>query len=122
MEKHINVVGVLYIVLSVFSFLGAFTLYFLLRLIGNFSDDYQTNMILTMIANVLAVVLVVLSIPGIIGGIGLIKRKNWARVLVLILSFFNLFHFPLGTAIGIYAIWALLQPEVAAAFDIKDKI
>jgi phage shock protein PspC (stress-responsive transcriptional regulator) len=116
MEKHINVVGVLYIVLSVFSFLGAFTIYFLFRLIGNFSDDYQTNMILTMIANVLAVVLVALSIPGIIGGIGLIKRKNWARILVLILSILNLFHFPLGTAIGIYAIWALLQPEVAVAF------
>lgn len=119
MEKHINVVGVLYIILSIFCFLGAFTVYFLLRMIGNFSDDYDANMILTMIANVLAVLLVVLSIPGLIGGIGLIKRKNWARILILILSILNLFNFPIGTAIGVYAIWALLQPEVAAAFEKK---
>lgn len=117
MEKHINVVGVLYIVLSVLSFLGAFTVYFLLRLIGNFTDDADANMILTVIADVLSVVLVVLAIPGLIGGIGLIKRKNWARILILILSIINLLNFPIGTAVGIYSIWALLQPEVAAEFQ-----
>jgi hypothetical protein len=117
MEKHINVVGVLYIVLSVLSFLGAFTVYFLLRLIGNFADDHDATMVLNIIANVLSIILVVLAIPGLIGGIGLIKRKNWARILVLILSILNLVNFPIGTAIGIYALWALLQPEVAAVFE-----
>jgi len=117
MEKHINVVGVLYIILGVLSFLGAFTVYFLLRLIGNFSDDPNANMVLMIIANVLSVVLVVSAIPSLIGGIGLIKRKNWARILVLILSIFNLLNFPIGTAIGIYALWALLQAEVAAEFQ-----
>jgi NADH:ubiquinone oxidoreductase subunit K len=117
MEKHINVVGVLYIILSVLSFLGAFTIYFVLRLIGNFTDDDNANMILTIIADVLSVVLVVLAIPCLIGGIGLIKRKNWARILVLILSIINLLNFPIGTVIGIYSIWALLQPEVTAEFQ-----
>ncbi|MEL7589209.1 MAG: hypothetical protein AAGU19_21025 [Prolixibacteraceae bacterium] len=117
MEKHINVVGVLYIVLSVLSFLGAFTIYFLLRLIGNFADDHNANMVLSLIAQVLSVVLVVLAIPGLVGGIGLIKRKSWARILVLILSIINLLNFPIGTAIGIYSIRALLQPEVAAEFQ-----
>ncbi|MEN6454232.1 MAG: hypothetical protein ABFD10_08225 [Prolixibacteraceae bacterium] len=117
MEKHINVVGVLYIILSVLSFLGAFTVYFVLRLIGNFTDDTNANMVLTVIADVLSVVLVVLAIPGLIGGIGLIKRKDWARILILILSIINLLNFPIGTAVGVYSIWALLQPEVAAEFQ-----
>lgn len=117
MEKHINVVGVLYIILSVLSLLGAFTIYFVLRVIGNFTDDPNADMILTTIANVLSIVLVVLAIPGLIGGIGLIKRKNWARILVLILSIINLLNFPIGTAVGIYSVWALLQPEVAAEFE-----
>ncbi len=117
MEKHINVVGVLYIILSVLSFLGAFTIYFVLRLIGNFTDDHNANMVLTIIADVLSVVLVALAIPGLIGGIGLIKRKNWARILILILSIINLLNFPIGTAVGIYSIWALLQPEVTAEFQ-----
>ena len=117
MEKHINVVGVLYIILSVLSFLGAFTIYFVLRLIGNFTDDHNANMVLTIIADVLSVVLVALAIHGLIGGIGLIKRKNWARILILILSIINLLNFPIGTAVGIYSIWALLQPEVTAEFQ-----
>jgi len=117
MEKHINVVGVLYIILSVLSFLGAFTIYFVLRLIGNFTDDHNANMVLTIIADVLSVILVALAIPGLIGGIGLIKRKNWARILILILSIINLLNFPIGTAVGIYSIWALLQPEVTAEFQ-----
>jgi len=29
----------------------------------------------------------------------------------------NLFNFPAGTAICVYAIWALVQPEVAAEED-----
>ncbi len=117
MEKHINVVGVLYIVLSILSFLGAITIYFVLRLVGNFTDDANANMILNIIANVLSVILVVTGIPGLIGGIGLMNRKNWARILVLILSVLNLLNFPIGTLIGIYAIWALVQPEVIAAFE-----
>ncbi len=119
MEKHIHVVGILYIVLSIFCFLGAFAVYFIFRIIGNFSDDQDANMVLTMIANILAVLFVVLSVPGLIGGIGLIKRKNWARILILILSILNLFNFPVGTALGVYAIWALVQPEVAAEFEKK---
>ncbi len=47
----------------------------------------------------------------IIGGIGLLKRKAWARILVLILSCVELIDIPVGTAIGIYSIWVLLQEE-----------
>lgn len=119
MEKHINIVGILYIILSIFSFLGAFMIFFGLRLIGNLADDPNANMILTIIANVLSVIFVLVAVPGIIGGIGLIKRKNWARILVLILSVINLFNFPVGTVIGVYALWSLLQPEVIAAFGEK---
>jgi hypothetical protein len=97
--------------------LGAFSAYFILRLIGNLADDADANIVLSVIANVISVVLAILAIPGLIGGIGLMKRKNWARILVLILSIVNILNFPLGTAIGIYALWVLLQPEVTAAFE-----
>jgi hypothetical protein len=58
----------------------------------------------------------VLSLPGIIGGIGLLREKEWARILVLILSGFNLFNVPIGTAVGIYSIYVLLQPETVQLF------
>jgi phage shock protein PspC (stress-responsive transcriptional regulator) len=60
--------------------------------------------------------MVVLSIPGIIAGIGLFKRKEWARILTLIISVLDLVNFPFGTAVGVYSIWALVQPEVVEEF------
>jgi hypothetical protein len=58
----------------------------------------------------------ILSIPGILAGLGLYKRKEWARILTLIISVLNLISFPLGTALGVYSIWALVQPENVEAF------
>jgi uncharacterized membrane protein len=54
--------------------------------------------------------LAVLSVPA-IGGIGLLRGQEWARILVLILSVLNLFNIPIGTAISMYSIWVLMQPE-----------
>ncbi|HRX12744.1 MAG TPA: hypothetical protein P5210_13880, partial [Draconibacterium sp.] len=62
----------------------------------------------------------ILSIPGIIAGIGLLKRKEWARILTLILSVLSLVNFPIGTAIGAYSIWAMVQPEVIELFKTKN--
>ena len=53
----------------------------------------------------------ILCVLGIIGGIGLFARRNWARILVLILSAIDLVNFPLGTALGIYSIWVLVQQD-----------
>jgi hypothetical protein len=36
--------------------------------------------------------------------------------MVLVLAILGLFNIPLGTAIGIYSIWALLQTETAQLF------
>ena len=50
------------------------------------------------------------------GGIGLLKRRRWARILVLIGAVPELFLFPVGTAIGIYTIWVLMQKETIQLF------
>ncbi|WP_423128903.1 hypothetical protein [Gaoshiqia sp. Z1-71] len=119
MEKHISLIGILHIVCGALGLLTALFIYTMLHLVGDFTDDSNANFILSTIANILAVVFVIFSIPGIIGGIGLIKRRQWARILILILSILNLLNFPLGTALGIYSIWALVQPEIVAEFGHK---
>jgi hypothetical protein len=65
--------------------------------------------------------LVLLAVPGIIGGIGLLKGKSWARILVLILAVFDLLDFPIGTAIAIYTMWVLLNNDTAELFEGKPK-
>jgi hypothetical protein len=122
MEKHINVVAALQIGLSIFNLLIAFLLFTVLKLVVGFVDESQAESILSIIADVLAIVFIVVSIPGILAGLGLYKRKEWARILTLILSIIEIFSFPFGTAIGIYSIWALIQPETIAAFGKMEEV
>lgn len=122
MEKHINVVAALQIGLSVFNLLVALLIFTVLKLVVGFVDEPAAETILSIIADVLAIVFIVISVPGILAGMGLYKRKEWARILTLILSVIEIFSFPFGTAIGIYSIWALIQPETIAAFGKTEEI
>jgi hypothetical protein len=116
MEKHITILGVLYIVFGALGLLLGIGLLTLLSTIGIVSDDQQAFAILTLIGSVIAIVMAVFSVPGIIGGIWLMKRKEWARILVLILGFVNLLNIPFGTILGGYTIWALLNTEMVKLF------
>ena len=116
MERHINVVAALQIGYSILGLMIASAFFAFFHLIGDFVDDHEAEFVLGIIANVLMVFTLILSIPGILAGIGLFKRKEWARVLTLIISVLNLLSFPLGTGIGIYSIWALVQPEIVEEF------
>lgn len=117
MEKHINIVAALQIGLSIFNLLIALLIFTVLKLVGGFVDEPNANTILSLVADVISIVFIVLSLPGIFAGIGLYKRKEWARILTLVLSILEVFNFPFGTAIGIYSIWALVQPENVNSFQ-----
>ncbi|MDB4583073.1 hypothetical protein N9164_07970 [Draconibacterium sp.] len=116
MEKHINVVAALQIGYSILGLIIGIVLFTLFHFIGDFTDDHDADFVLSIIANVVIIVVTILSIPGIIAGLGLFKRKEWARILTLIISVLNLLSFPIGTAIGIYSIWALVQTENVELF------
>ncbi|HNX54382.1 MAG TPA: hypothetical protein PLG33_03895 [Prolixibacteraceae bacterium] len=120
MQKNINIVAALQIGLSIFNLLIAFLIFTVLKVVGGFVDDSNGSTILSLIADILAIVFIVISLPGIFAGMGLYKRKEWARVLTIILSVIELFSFPFGTAIGIFSIWALIQPEAIAEFNELD--
>jgi hypothetical protein len=76
-----------------------------------FADDAQTTGIMVLLAGFIAVVMGLLSVPALVGGWGLLKRRPWARMLVLIVSFLNILNFPLGTLVGGYSIWVLMSDE-----------
>ncbi len=116
MEKHINIVATIHIIFSLLGIFFAILASTILGLVGDFIDDRDAEMVLTIVANGVAVFFTIIAIPGIIGGIGLMKRKEWARILILIISVLDLFNFPIGTAVGGYSIWALVQPEVVDKF------
>lgn len=66
----------------------------------------------------IAMLLLVIAIPGFLAGWGLLKGKSWARVLTIVLSALNLLSVPVGTALGIYGLWVLTQPEAERQFAV----
>jgi len=116
MEKHINVIAALQIGFSILGLIIGGIIFTILFFIGEFVPEPDAQKVLNIIAQIVMVIIVILSIPGIIAGIGLLKRKEWARILTLILSVLDLINFPIGTAVGAYSIWALVQPEVVEHF------
>jgi F0F1-type ATP synthase membrane subunit a len=117
MEKHITTVAALHIGLSIFGIIiGAF-IFIILTAIGFASRDEDALAVLAAIGTIVSIFLFVLSVPGIIGGIGLLKRKEWARILILVVSAIDLINIPIGTALGVYSIWVLVNDETVKLFS-----
>ena len=121
MENHIRAVVFLWILKVVLGLLFVFILLSVLLGVGVFagiaSGDEIVLPIMATIGLVLGIILWFLSIPNIIAGIGIIKYKQWGRILGLIMGALNLMEFPFGTALGIYTFWALLKDETTAFFE-----
>lgn len=116
MEKHINIVAALQIGYSIFGIIIGLLVFTILYFVGDIANDNEAQFVLAIVAKIIVIFVAVISLPGIIAGIGLFKRKEWARILTLIVSVLNLFSFPIGTAVGVYSIWALVQPETMEQF------
>ena len=117
MEKHVNLVGILWITYGALNFLIA--LFFFLLFLGiSFIPDIEvgTSIILRVVATSLFSMSFLFTVPNIIGGIWLIKRREWARILILIFAFLNIFVFPIGTALSAYTLVILFNNEVVQLF------
>ena len=118
MQKHITVVGALHIGYAALGILGALVVFMILSAVGlvTIAEDNSATAILTAIGCMIPGFLVVFFVPGIIGGIGVLRQKPWGRYMVLVVSVLALFSFPLGTGLGVYSIWVLMQDETAQLF------
>jgi hypothetical protein len=111
MDKHLTVLGVLYIVLSALGLLVAGLIFLAIVGGGLLSGDPRTMSIGFAIGVLAAGFAAMVSAPGLVAGIGLLRRAHWARILALIVAAINLINIPIGTALGAYAIWVLVQDD-----------
>ncbi len=117
MQKHIQLLGIIYIAYHAIGLVFAWLIWGILSGIGFMSGDPQAAGIMTLIGTMIAGLFLVLSVPGIVGGVGILKGWWWSRYLVLVLGLFNLMHLPLGTILGVYTFWVLMQDETVAFFE-----
>jgi len=116
MEQHVKAVAWLQIGLSIVWIILGFAMAAILIGVGVASHDRDAVEILSIIAPIIIVFCVLTSIPSIVGGIFLLKHKEWSRILVIVVSFIDLINFPIGTALGIYSLWVLLNKDTIKLF------
>ena len=117
MQKHIQLLGIIYIAYHSIGLVFASVVWGILSGIGFMSGDPQAAGILALVGTFVAGLLLSLSVPGIVGGGGILKGWWWSRYLVLVLGVFNLVRVPLGTILGVYTFWVLMQNESIAFFE-----
>ena len=118
MASHVKILGAVYIALS--GILLCLALFLALAvgtagaIVGQAADPNDAAVALPIIGiagTALVVFLVAVSLPGLIAGIGLLKRRPWARILGIIVAVLCLVNIPIGTIVGIYGLWVLFSRE-----------
>lgn len=123
MATHVRVIAVLCIIFGAFGVLAAlfssFIFSALAALVGSTNDpDASAGIaVLGLTGVTLTAILLVLSIPYVVCGWGLLKRRPWSRILGIILAAISVIRVPFGTIFGIYALIILFNKETEALFQ-----
>jgi len=116
MDKHVTMLGALLIGFGIVALVIGASLFFVIAGAGAISGDDEAMFITGMIGTILATISAFVGLPAILGGIGMMKRWNWARYLVLIVAALNILNFPFGTLLAVYTFWVFSQDEVVDVF------
>ncbi len=122
MKTHIKLLGVLNII---FGALGLAFAAGMLLMFGGIAgvitmtgeqDAEIAAPILGAIGALIFVIALVVSVPLIIAGWGILNFHEWGRILGIAVAAIELVNVPVGTAVAIYGLWVLLNRETVQLF------
>jgi hypothetical protein len=117
MEQHIKIVALLHIIIgAIFVAIAVGIFVFGAGAAVLSAPGTDEALAGTTCFGIVAVLIALMSLPSIIAGVGLQRRRKWARILTIILSVINLFNFPVGTALGGYSLWVLVNDQSTSYF------
>lgn len=116
MDSHKRILGIIYIVSGILILFGMilvslfFSLFipFIAEQAGG-DEQWVFNWLVPFIRAIAIFFCLVIALPSLIAGWGLLNNRSWAMILALIVGCLRLFSFPIGTAIGIYTIWVFVE-------------
>ena len=122
MDTHVKVLGAVQVAFGAIGMMFALLLVFVFGgaagIVGA-SGDPQAAIavpIIGLTGMALITFLVILSLPSVIVGIGLLKRRPWARIAGIVISIMSLVMVPFGTIIGVYGLWVLFSKDTELLF------
>jgi hypothetical protein len=123
MDEHVRIAAILRIAYSGIGLLAAAIVFLvfgglgILAAVAEPSSAHESVPALWAIGACIAALVGILGLPGVIVGLGMLRFRPWARILGIVFAFFDLPAVPLGTALGIYSLWVLLNPQTAELFE-----
>ncbi len=118
MKKHVTIVGALQIGFSSLWLILAIVLFFIFNFArGQVGEDPTALKVLGFLAISLPAFIGLISLLGIVAGIALLSYKGWGRVVTIIVSALGCFNIPIGTLVGVYSIWVLMQDDTVKLFN-----
>jgi hypothetical protein len=120
MKKHVTVVAAIQIGFAILGLIIAVAIFFVMSFArSQVGGDDTAEMVLGFLSVSLPILFGFLSTLGLIGGIGLLAYKPWARYIVIVVSALGCLNIPIGTLKGVYTLWVLLQDDTVKLFEVK---
>lgn len=121
MEQHVKTVGMIYIVLGALAVFSGLLVMGALMAGGAFLEaaDPEGAGVGAILAGVgfgAGLFIIAWGILQIVIAVNLRSFKPWARIAQIIISAFWLLSIPLGTALGLYVLWVLLNKDTEPLF------
>jgi hypothetical protein len=117
METHVRLLAWLLIINELLGLCIGGLVFMFFTGIGAASGEPDAARILPIVGLFALGIFTIFSLPGLLAGVGLLRRCAWARYLGMVVGFLNMFWVPIGTLIGIYTFWVLLRKDAAAYFE-----
>jgi len=130
MERHVRIIGLLYVFLGGFLVLLGVGVLFMFggAALSGADEQNGSGVVVSLVGAVGGIVFLLLSlisIPALVAGVGLLRHRPWARIVTILLSGFIMFVpfltglvqlTPLSTLLGLYSLWVLLSKRTEPLF------
>ena len=120
MNQHVRTVAYTFMIFSALAFLVCLAIMLTFAGIMSCVSISDGSPFALLVASGIGVafmtIVTIASLPGFLAGYGLLKQKSWGRPLAIIMAFIYLFGLPVGTILGVYALWVLFNEETEYCF------
>lgn len=121
-EQHNKYLAWAHLIYAVFhSLMGVVASLFMMAMFSRLPDASRGNppppVFFVAIGVFMLVLTVGISIPSVIAGYGLLKRKRWAKISTIVAGAFAAMQFPFGTALCVYTFWFLFSEPGKVLYD-----
>lgn len=120
-KSHVTLVAALHIGFGILTVIAGVITFIILNFAGSFVEEYDEvgKLVMNYISTFVPLLIFFFGGIDILAGVALFSYKQWSRVFMLVISAINCLNIPIGTAKGVYSIWALMQPDIMKLFDEK---